>query len=203
MPLSLFTIGHSNHPIERFLTLLRTHDVRSVFDVRTAPASRRFPQFAKVRLTQALADAGIAYRFAGDALGGRPKDPALWQHGRPDYRRMIATSAATGALGDICRAAAQQRVCLMCAEKEPLDCHRCLMIAQDLAAKGTEVQHILADGRLEPQSHTEEHLLAWADRRQPELFQTAAQRLDAAYDMRADWLWKADPRKATRATLRQ
>ena len=190
MALTIFTIGHSNHPVERFLGLLDGAGIKSVTDVRTAPASRRFPQFNKTRLTATLTAHGIGYTCAGDALGGRPKDEKLWRDNRPDYRKMIETGAARTALGRMRAEATEKPLAMMCSEKEPLDCHRCLMVARKLAADGAEVRHILADGVIEPQAATEDRLLAWANKRQPELFQSPAERLAAAYDARADWLWR-------------
>ena len=188
--LTVFTIGHSNHPIDRFVGLLDGAAIKTVTDVRTAPASRHFPQFNKARLTATLAAHGIGYTFAGDALGGRPKDEKLWRETRPDYRKMIETAAAKAALKQMRADAVTQPLAMMCSEKEPLDCHRCLMVARKLAAEGAAVRHILADGIIEPHAATEDRLLAWASKRQPELFQSPAERLDAAYDARAAWLWR-------------
>ena len=190
MGLTVYTIGHSNHPLPRFLDLLAGAEIKAVTDVRTAPASRHFPQFNKARLTERLVEHGIAYVFAGDVLGGRPKDERLWKDGRPDYRKMITTTGAKAALRDVSAQATKKRLALMCSEKEPLDCHRCLMVARKLVADGTELRHILADGTIEPHAKIEERLLAWANKRQPELFQSPAERLDAAYEARAAWLWR-------------
>ena len=70
------TIGHSNHPIGRFVDLLKSGGVEAVVDVRSTPYSRRFPQFGRERLAQTLSAAGILYRYEGAALGGKPKDGA-------------------------------------------------------------------------------------------------------------------------------
>ena len=67
------TIGHSNHPIGRFVDLLKSGGVEAVVDVRSTPYSRRFPQFGRERLAQTLSAAGILYRYEGAALGGKPK----------------------------------------------------------------------------------------------------------------------------------
>src|SRR5262245_7823642 len=90
---AVYTIGHSNHPIERFIELLRGAGITAVADVRSVPNSRRWPQFGRERLQRSLAEAGIAYVYLGAELGGRPADPALLSDGKPDYQRMAATSA--------------------------------------------------------------------------------------------------------------
>ncbi len=196
--LTVYTIGHSNHPIERFIGLLDGAGIKSVTDVRTAPVSRYCPQFNKAPLTASLKAQGIGYDFAGDVLGGRPKDESLWRDGRPDYHRMIATEGARVALEGVASRTATAPLAMMCSEKEPLECHRCLMVARKLAAEGVDVLHILADGSIEPQANTEDRLMAWADKRQPELFQTPAERLASAYEARADWLWQTGPSKSRR-----
>ena len=87
------TIGHSNHPIERFVALLRGAGVEAVLDVRSVPHSRRFPQFGRQRLEAALTANGIAYVFLGDALGGKPKDDTVRRNGMVDYELIAATPA--------------------------------------------------------------------------------------------------------------
>jgi uncharacterized protein (DUF488 family) len=181
----LFSIGHSNHPIDHFIGLLRNAGVTAIADVRSRPGSRRYPWFSAKRLGECLAQAGIAYMSMGDALGGRPLDPALFCDGIADYRAMAATPAFQAGLHQVVEMARRDRVCLMCAEREPLDCHRCLLIARALAERGLTVGHILADGTIEPQAATEERLLDLAGE-PADLFRAErAERLDAAYRRRA------------------
>jgi uncharacterized protein (DUF488 family) len=191
----ILTIGHSNHPLDRFLTLIADAGVKVIADVRSVPHSRRFPHFGQTRLVAALKGVGVDYVFFGDSLGGRPKDESVWRNGRPDYTRMAQTPLVRDALADVRRRAAKTRLCLMCSEKEPLDCHRCLLVARALVQDGAEVRNLLADGGVEPHTDTENRLLTWAGKREADLMSDVAQRLDAAYDMRADWLWKTGPSK--------
>lgn len=180
----ILTIGHSNHPLAAFLKLLTDNGVKAVADVRSTPGSRRFPQFNQKRLEAALKENGIAYVFMGDALGGRPKDKGLWRGARPDYQRMAQTPAFKA---DVKQVRKTPGICLMCAEKEPLDCHRCLMVARSLTRDS--VGHILADGSVEAHATTEQRLLKWAKLPADDLFQDAKGQLARAYDKRADWLW--------------
>jgi len=186
VPGPILTVGHSNHPLEKFIALLKENAVKTVADVRTSPGSRRFPQFNQKRLAEALKNEAIGYVFMGEGLGGRPKDQALWRGARPDYPRMAQTPAF---LADLKQVRAAPGICLMCAEKEPLDCHRCLMVARVLAEKGDKVGHVLATGEVEPHAATEQRMLKWAKLGVGDLFQDAKKTLAQAYDKRADWLW--------------
>jgi uncharacterized protein (DUF488 family) len=181
----LFTIGHSNHPIERFVALLQGAGVTAIADVRSVPFSRRYPWFSGPRLAERLAAEGIAYVPLGDALGGRPADPTLMRDGVADYAAIAATPRFGAGLERVTEGAARYRVCLLCAEREPLDCHRCLLDARALAGRGLAIGHILADGAIEPHGETEARLLALTKTGE-DLFADRGARLDAAYRRRAE-----------------
>ena len=146
----VFTIGHSNHPPEAFLALLQEHDVDEVVDVRSSPSSRYTSHFNYDVLDRALEKAGIGYVFMGGELGGRPSDRSCYDSdGRVLYDRLADTDIFDGGIGRLMRDADERRIALMCSEKEPLDCHRALLIARTLTERGVAVEHILADGGLE------------------------------------------------------
>lgn len=179
------TIGHSNGAAERFVGMLRAAGVDAVADVRSIPLSRRFPWFSGKNLAARLQQEGMLYAAFGDALGGRPNDPALYCDGVADYEAMAKREEFCAGLDRVSALAAQRRVCLMCAEREPLDCHRCLLVGRALAARGLLIGHILHDGMIEPHATTQERLLA---RSGPaaDLFATGhGERLAAAYRCRA------------------
>ena len=159
----VFTIGHSSHSLEEFLELLASHGVTAVADVRSAPFSRFCPQFNRDALSAALKDCGIRYIFLGQELGGRSADPACYRDGQIEYELVARTSSFRDGLARIVDGAARHRIALMCAEKEPLDCHRTLLVAPALAARGVAVAHILADGELEPHEKTLDRLLEQFD----------------------------------------
>lgn len=156
----LLTIGHSNLPAERFVAMLQKAGVGVVADVRSVPASRHCPWFAKANLAARLAQANIGYSAMGDTLGGRPRDARLYRDGIADYEAMAMRREFLLGLDRVQQAAARSLVCLMCAEREPLDCHRCLLVARALAERGLAVGHILHDGTVEPHAATERRLLA-------------------------------------------
>ncbi len=147
--LLIHTIGHSDHTATAFVDLLRQHGITLVVDVRSQPYSRWAHQFNRETLVRDLDDAGIAYRFMGDALGGRPADPALYDPGqeRPDYRRVEQTDAYQAGIDRLLELARTERVAVMCSEGDHRHCHRHLLITQTLLGCGVHVLHIQPDGR--------------------------------------------------------
>jgi uncharacterized protein (DUF488 family) len=185
MSFDLFSIGHSNIAAERFLALLRDAGVDTIADVRSTPYSRRFPWFSGKALAATLMQHGMTYLAYGDALGGRPRDATLYRDGVADYEAMARQPDFQMGLDRLLADAARSRVCLMCAEREPLDCHRCLLVARSLAERGFTIGHILHDGTVEPHAATEQRLLALTGASN-DLFVTGQdERLAAAYRRRA------------------
>jgi uncharacterized protein (DUF488 family) len=180
----LFSIGHSNIPAERFVAMLRNVGVNAIADVRSTPASRRFPWFSSKTLARSLQGDGILYMPFGETLGGRPRDHGLYRDGVADYEKMARLPEFRAGLDRLLLAATQHRVCVMCAEREPLDCHRCLLVSRALAERGCAVGHILHDGNVEPHAATEQRLLADSGP-DADLFATGhGERLAAAYRRR-------------------
>jgi len=191
MPAELLTIGHSNHPLERFLALLTRHGVTALGDVRSFPRSRFNPHFNRERLEAALRDHAIGYVFLGDALGGKR-----------DFGRVAAAPAFQAGLDRVRDGAARHRIALMCAEKDPLDCHRFVLICRQLR-HDLAIRHILADGALEPQATTEDRLLAATGLADGGglLAEDRATTLALAYDRRGTTMTRARP-KPLRAPTR-
>src|SRR6201996_1794151 len=138
----LFSIGHSNIPAERFLSMLREAGVNAIADVRSTPFSRFFPWFSAKNLAPLLAQEGVLYLAYGEPLGGRPRDPSLYRDGIADYEAMARQPEFEAGLERLRADAMRCHVCLMCAEREPLDCHRCLLVARALARGGLAIGHI-------------------------------------------------------------
>lgn len=169
------TIGHSNHSIERFLALLKTGGVERLVDVRSTPWSRRHPQFGQKNLAKSLAEAGIAYVHEGAALGGKPQSGG-------SYDQLAARPEFKAALDRVMADANDATLCLMCAEKEPLDCHRTVLVSRRLAERGVAIEHLLADGGVRPHHEVEETLLG--KEAAPDLFEDRAARLARAWRRR-------------------
>jgi uncharacterized protein (DUF488 family) len=155
----IFTIGHSTHSLETFVAFLQAHGVSMLADVRSAPFSRFNPQFNKADLEAGLRRHSIAYMFLGRELGARSNDPSCYENGRVQYERLARTDAFRQGIDRVMCALQQHRLALMCAEKEPLDCHRTLLVARAIETQGMGITHILGDGRLETQGDAMERLL--------------------------------------------
>ena len=146
--LQIHTIGHSDHDTATFIALLRRHDITLVVDVRSQPYSRWTPQFNREILARDLEEAGVAYVYLGDALGGRPSDPALYDPGqeRPNYRRVEQTNAYQAGIDRLLDLARAEQVAVMCSEGDHRQCHRHLLVTQTLLARDVHVLHIQPDG---------------------------------------------------------
>src|ERR1700733_6653184 len=199
-PHDLLSIGHSNIPAEHFLALLQGAGANAVADVRSTPPSRFCPWFSQKSLAAALSAAGIGYIAMGEALGGRPRRDTLYRDGAADYEAMAIEPEYVAGLDRLLGVAARSRVCLMCAEREPLDCHRCLLVARSLAERGLTVGHILHDGTIEPQTEIERRLLPLAGEGRDLFASGHDERLAAAYRHRAHAAaYRRPPNHPTRA----
>ncbi|MCY4504155.1 MAG: DUF488 domain-containing protein [Alphaproteobacteria bacterium] len=156
---NVLTIGHSTHTLKAFITLLQMHDVTAVADIRSAPYSRFNPQFNREPFAESLSVEGIRYVYLGNVLGGRSEDPSCYKDGRICYDRVAATESFKSGLVRVVHGADKYRIALMCAEKEPLDCHRTLLVSRALDEQSVDVAHIHADGRVEPHSEAMDRLL--------------------------------------------
>ncbi len=157
--MELFTIGHSNHSIEAFISLLQQHGITAVADVRSHPYSRYLPHFNKSELEAALKDAGIEYRFLGQELGARPNDPSCYVDGKAPYEKIAATQFFEKGIKRLLKGAEYYKVALMCAERDPITCHRTILVCQHLRSFDVTINHILTDGNLESHEALEERLL--------------------------------------------
>lgn len=154
MRATLYTVGHSNRPLNVFLSLLQEAAVGCLVDVRAVPSSRRHPHFARAALAAALASQRIVYLWAGAALGGfrqpRPHSPhvALAEAWR-GFADHMDTEVFRSALEKLLADAHDAPTAIMCAEKQPSDCHRSL-IADALVARGARVIHLIDAGQSKP-----------------------------------------------------
>jgi uncharacterized protein (DUF488 family) len=182
----VFTIGHSNHELARLLELLRQHGITAVGDVRSEPHSRYNPQFNAEPLKVVLENNGLRYVFLGKELGARRDEPECYVDGVARYERIAQTPAFREGLARVASGAKTHRIALLCAEKDPLTCHRMLLVARHLAAAGVRVEHIREDGTLEAMAAAEERLvrLFYPDGR--DLFHTRAQLIAEAYERQAE-----------------
>lgn len=180
----VYTVGHSTHPIGKFLDLLTKNGITALADVRSNPFSRHNPQFNKDVLSAKLKQNGIAYVFVGKELGARSDDPSCYEGDRVSYGRLAKTALFKAGIERILSGAQKHRIALMCAEAEPLDCHRTLLVSRSLEQRGAAILHILSDGRTEPQQQTMSRLLDMVGLPQVDMFRSHAQLVEAACEMR-------------------
>lgn len=179
---NIFTIGHSDHSLDRFVELLGQAGVTALADVRSLPYSRLHSQFNRETLRDSLRSVGIHYVFLGVELGARPADRSCYRNGVAEYDRIAATDLFKRGLDRVITGSATQAIALMCAEKEPLDCHRTVLVARNLKARGASIEHILADGRIEDHEETEQRLLRMTNQETADMFYGDS--LARAYDIR-------------------
>ncbi len=182
----IHTIGHSNHPLEQFLALLSRHGITALADVRSTPYSRFNPQFRREKLQKSLASAGVRYVFLGAELGARTGDASCYDaEGRVSYEKLAATPAFQRGLQRLQAGMQEFRVAIMCAEREPLECHRTILVARELERVGVQVKHILADGSVESHSAAIQRLAGTLKIPEGDLFADPQERLEQAYRLQA------------------
>jgi uncharacterized protein (DUF488 family) len=179
-------VGHSNHPIGKFIGLLTANGITAIADVRSRPFSRRNPQFNKDTLAAELAKHGITYVFLGEELGARSEDPSCYEGGRVQYSRLAATPLFQAGIERVLAGAQKYRLALMCAEKEPLDCHRTLLVSRALDKRGVPLSHILADASLEPHHRTLSRLIDVVGLSKEDMFRERADLIEQACTLREE-----------------
>ena len=178
----LFTLGHSTHSIERFLELLRMHRINAIADVRSSPYSRHTPQFNREPLQASLKEQGIAYVFLGKELGARGGDPSIYLDGQVQFNLLSQTELFEQGLDRLRKGASSYRIALLCAEKDPIRCHRMILVCRNLRLD-LAIQHILEDGKLEPNAEAERRLMRELRIPESDLFASEQELVGRAYDL--------------------
>ncbi len=177
----VLTIGHSNHSSERFVELLKQHDVTAVGDVRSHPYSRHVPQFSHDVLREVLHNQGIAYVFLGKELGARSQNPACYVHGKVQYDLLAREPLFIQGIERLVQGMKQYRIALTCAEKDPIDCHRAILVARHVVKAGLSVSHIHASGNLESHDQMETRLLKLLKMPEGDMFKSREECIEDAY----------------------
>jgi uncharacterized protein (DUF488 family) len=186
MDRALYTIGHSNHPIEVFTGLLQQHAISAVCDVRSRPSSGYSPQYNRDLLQRHLAPLGIQYVFLGAELGARSADPSCYENGKVLYERIAATAQFQSGIDRIQTGLKTHTIALLCAEKEPSECHRSILVARTLEQRGQPVQHIHADGSLESHPAMMQRLIDALKLPTGHMFVTQQQLIEDAYQLQEE-----------------
>jgi uncharacterized protein (DUF488 family) len=162
------------------------HAVTAIGDVRSQPYSRHNPQFNREVLQQQLKDNTIAYVFLGSELGARSNDMSCYSNGKVQFSCLSQTSLFKEGIKKVKGGMDSYRVALLCAEKDPLMCHRTILICRYLRNEGVFIKHILADGSIETNAELEARLMRLLNVPQDDLFMDHEQLVNRAYDMQSD-----------------
>jgi len=199
MVIEIYTIGHSTQPIEKFVNLLQNQGVTAIADVRSAPYSRFNPQFNREELRVALKMHGIRYVFLGKELGARSDDECCYVDGKVQYRLLVKTALFQSGITRVLEGAATHKIALMCAEKDPLDCHRTILVARELVRRGANVTHILQNGSTELHRNAISRLIAKVGLGGADMFRSEELTIEEAYEKQAERI--AYDRKASQGAV--
>jgi len=195
----LHTIGHSNHGSTAFVDLLRRHAIDAIADVRSSPYSRVAPQFNREPLATLLRSRGIQYVFLGRELGARREERDCYVGSQARYDLIAKSRLFREGIERVLAGAASHAVALMCAEKDPITCHRMVLVCRELRASGLDLRHVLEDGSIESNLDAENRLLDLADLPRGDLFRPRDALVEEAYDrqaLRIAWTERESPRDA-------
>jgi uncharacterized protein (DUF488 family) len=157
---TIYTIGHSIHETAYFIKLLKEYDINLVLDLRSSPYSKQASQFNRDAIRRELENNRIKYNFLGDIFGGRQKDPNLYSdEGIVVFDKVKEDKKFKKGINEVIDKINSNNIVLMCSEKEPLDCHRSILISKVFSEKGIDVKHILGDGNIESHKSLENRLL--------------------------------------------
>ena len=148
---TVYTIGYSGYHqnTERFVSDLKAHGINAIVDVRTSPYSRYSPEYNRETISAILKASGIHYLFMGDKLGARPNDTSCYVNGAVDYDKILESKCFRDGINRVVDGAQKgYLISLMCAEKDPICCHRNILVAHALASQGIVIKHFVqpADG---------------------------------------------------------
>ncbi|MCG9969832.1 DUF488 domain-containing protein [Pelotomaculum terephthalicicum JT] len=190
----IYTIGHSSHKLENFLHLLKIHSINCLIDVRSMPHSKYTPQFNKDELRRFLLSNSIHYIFMGNEFGARREDKSLYtKEGYLDFDKVTNTSLFKAGIERIKTGIKKDfKIALMCTEKDPIDCHRNILIAREFHKLDYSIDNILENGEIQNQDFIEKRLLDmyFPNRMQQTLFdiidgrKNDSELIDQAYKLR-------------------
>lgn len=181
MRTDVYTIGHSDLKIESFIEHLIQHNINAIADVRSSPYSRMQPQFNRESLKRVLQQNNITYVFLGKELGARSEQPECYRNGKVQFDILAKQPIFLQGLDRIMKGIEKHNVALMCAERDPLNCHRTILVSRQLHNCGITVKHILYDGNIELHSSVERRLLESLNIYEDDLFVSRSELISNAY----------------------
>ncbi len=186
---TIYTIGHSQHQLEHFLDMLKKNNVNYVIDVRSTPYSKFAQDYDRENIKKYLEDNEIHYTYMGKHFGARQENQSLYtSEGYLDFSKVEESKFFQDAIQNVMKGMETNRIALMCTEKQPIDCHRAILVGNAFFNKGCNVEHILPDGSVQTHGELNEELLDmyFPTRNQLHLFEVHTEEgdLKEAYKMR-------------------
>lgn len=182
----IFTIGYSTYSLESFLRILEEYSINAIADVRSIPYSKFKPDFNRDFLKGNLRKKKVAYGFLGDNCGARINAPECYIDGKADYHLIAKHPTFREGINRLLNGINNYRIALMCAEADPINCHRTILVCRNLRFSDIRIKHILKDGSVEDHKKTEKRLMNLFNLYQPNLFKTESERLEDAYDLQGE-----------------
>lgn len=182
----LFTIGYSDLSMDSFVNLLKEHMIEAVADVRSSPYSKFYPVFNQGSLKEILKRHRIKYVFMGMELGARRSESECYVNGKVSYDLVFTTKAFQDGVRRLLKGLGLMRIALLCAEKDPLNCHRAILVCRYLRNLITPIEHIMNNGHLENHSELERRLLRLFNLNNIDIFRNEKDILEHAYRKQAE-----------------
>jgi len=183
--MQLLTIGHSTHSCDRFIEIVKGAGVTAIVDVRSSPFSRYSPHFNRDALSAQLRKQGVHYLFLGRELGARRDERECYVGRQARYDRIAQLPLFRVGVERVLVGCATHIVALMCAEKDPITCHRMVLVSRAARQPGLKIDHVLEDGSIESNTAAENRMLDICKLPTEDLFQTRESLVERAYELQA------------------
>ena len=182
----IHTIGYAAHTIESFIAALEKFNITAIADVRSQPYSKFKPEFNRENLKKILINNRIEYVFLGDNIGARIKAPECYKNGQVDYELISKHPLFQEGIDRLLKGMEKFSIALMCAEKDPINCHRTILICKHLKKYQIQIYHIIDANTSENHTKTEFRLMKLYHLDQPDLFMKDSEQLEEAYNRQGE-----------------
>lgn len=182
----IFTIGYSIHNLDSFINIMKKYKITVIADVRSQPFSKYKPEFNRDTFHNNLKKNKISYIYLGEECGARSSNPECYINGKANYKLIANTEIFKNCINRIKKGISKYNICLMCAEKDPINCHRTILICRNLRSKNLKIKHLLFDGSVEDNKDTEKRLMKLNKIPEHDLFMTENDLIEKAYDIQGD-----------------
>lgn len=183
---TFYTLGHSTHSLDNFIQLLNRNDITAIADVRSNPYSNYTPQFNMEKIQKELLGKNFRYVFLGDELGGKLHPHTSSITPSDYYENLTTNDKFISGIERLFKGVDRYKIAIMCTEKDPLMCHRFVLISRFLESRNVTIMHIFDDGNLENQKDTVMRMLKEHNLANSDLFLNKDDLIHKAYQLRWD-----------------